>query len=273
MTPDHGTSGSDRLITLLTDFGWRDGYVAAMKGVIETVAPGARIYDAAHELPAQDVRSAGWVLHQYWKTYPADTIHVAVVDPGVGTERPALILRADGRWLIGPDNGLFSWVAEWASSVEAWTILPGIHVPAGLSETFHGRDVFAYAAGLLAAGVPVDQIATPAAELQQRLEWTHARQISANRIEGDIVHTDHFGNCITNIAADDWDRIPGPTRMLEVRSYFFSRLCRTYADVEPGRKLILVGSSGYIEIAIREGHAAQRMMLKNGDTVSLSGSD
>ena len=272
MSANGGAAGEPRLITLLTDFGGRDGYVAAMKGVIETVAPGTRIRDAAHELPAQDVRSAGWVLHQYWKTFPAGTIHVAVVDPGVGTERQALILCADGRWLVGPDNGLFSWVAEWASEVEAWTILPEIHVPAGLSETFHGRDVFAYAAGLLAAGVPLDQFAVPAAGFERRREWTHAREVSPHRIEGEIVHTDHFGNCVTNIAADDWDRIPGPTRMLEVRSHFFSRLCRTYADVEPGRKLILVGSSGYIEIAIREGNAAQRMLLNNGDAVSLSGS-
>lgn len=259
------------LITLLTDFGWRDGYVAAMKGVIETVAPGTRVVDAAHDVAPQDVRSAGWVMHQYWKTFPAGTIHVAVVDPGVGTERQGLVLRADGHWLIGPDNGIFSWVAEWASGVDAWMLKPDVHVPAGLSETFHGRDVFAYAAGLLAAGVPVGHIADPASAFLRKRDWMHARQVSPARIEGEIVHTDRFGNCVTNIAADDWNRVPGPTRMLEVRSYFFSRLQRTYADVDPGRKLILVGSSGYIEIAVREGHAAQRMLLRNGAPVSLTG--
>ncbi|MBP7276523.1 MAG: SAM-dependent chlorinase/fluorinase [Kiritimatiellae bacterium] len=258
-------------ITLLTDFGWRDGYVAAMKGVMASVAPGVRVLDAAHDLAAHDVRSAGWVLHQFWKTFPAGTIHVAVVDPGVGTERHGLILRADGHWLIGPDNGIFSWVVEWAAEVEIWRLRPDVHVPAGLSDTFHGRDVFAYAAGLLAAGVPVEQLASPTQNMIRMREWTQSRQVSPDRIEGEIVHTDRFGNCVTNIAADDWNRVPGPTRMLEVRSYFFSRLHRTYADVEPGRKLILVGSSGYIEIAVREGNAARRMLLHNGEAVSLTG--
>lgn len=258
------------LITLLTDFGWRDGYVAAMKGMIWTVAPDARIVDAAHNVPPQDVRAAGWVLHQYWKTYPPGTIHVAVVDPGVGMSRAPLLLRADGYWLVGPDNGLFSWVAEWSSGVEAWTIRPEIHAPAGLSNTFHGRDLYGYVAGLLAAGMTPDQLAVHASSFH-RAPWIRAVQRSPRRVEGEVIHIDHFGNCITNIAADDWDRIEGRTRMLEVRSYFFNRLHRTYGEVEPGRKLILVGSSGYIEIAVREEHAADRMHLHAGELVTLTG--
>ena len=261
------------LITLASDYGQRDGYVAAMKGVISTVAPGVRILDAIHDIPAFDLRAGSWIMNQYWRDFPEGVVHVAVVDPGVGTDRRALALRVEGRVLVGPDNGLFSWVVKPPVSFEAFALRPDIHVPGVVSHTFHGRDVFAYAAALFASGRMTLEDAGDRVSDIVRGPWVSARKISPQRIEGEIVHVDRFGNCITNLTAQDWAAIQGRTRMLEVRSYYFSRMNRIYGEVERGRKLILVGASGCIEIAIREGHASDRMQLRAGEPVVLNGLD
>jgi S-adenosyl-L-methionine hydrolase (adenosine-forming) len=257
-------------ITLLSDFGTGDGYVAAMKGVLLSLAPDAVLVDAAHEVPAQDVRSAGWVLEQYWRCFPAGTIHLAVVDPGVGTARRALLVEAEGHWFLGPDNGLFSWLLDSAPAAAVRVLRPGVHGPHGISATFQGRDVFAWAAGLLAAGAAgAGELSDPAPD-PIRAPWTRARREASGRVAGEIVHLDRFGNAITNLRREDLPAAAGPALLIEARGHYFRQVRRTYADVEAGHKLALVGSHGRLELAVREGSAAERLQLRTGDPVTAS---
>ncbi|MCF7838298.1 MAG: SAM-dependent chlorinase/fluorinase [Candidatus Marinimicrobia bacterium] len=255
------------LITLLTDFGWQDGYVAAMKGVILSAAPAARLVDAAHDVQPQDIVGAGWALAQYWACYPAGTIHLAVVDPGVGTDRAALLAEADGQWFLAPDNGLLDFVAAAAAQYAVRRLRPGWHRPAGCAATFHGRDIFAYAAGRLVAGDDpaafTDSLAaaSPAA--------LPAPRPSGHGLAGRIIHCDRFGNLITNIAAATAaEAVPRPWHVL-VAGYVFEQVRRTYADVAPGEKLALFGSSGLLELAINQGSARERLRLDRGAPVQL----
>ena len=240
----------ERCITLLTDFGTRDGYVAAMKGVIASLAPRARVVDATHDIPAHDIRAGAWSLMQYWKFFPRGTIHVAVVDPGVGTERRPLLVEADGHFFLGPDNGIFAWIpARRIHEVRARRAV--------VSNTFHGRDVFAHAAGLLAAGRRVS-----GAEVRDPVipSWVAPRR-ERGRVIGEVVHIDHFGNCITNLKPE-----PGP---IVVGRRRIAALARTYGEAARGKPIALVGSSGYVEIALRERSAAAVLGLKRGDRIIL----
>lgn len=247
------TSGA--MVTLMTDFGTRDGYVAAIKGVILSMAPFARVIDAAHEIPAHDVRAGAWVLRQYAPLYPEGSIHLAVVDPGVGSDRRALVLEADGRLYLAPDNGLLWWVAQGARSVKTGVLRPECRRPGGASATFHGRDVFAYAAGLLASGSTWPAIADPA-EVPHAPAWgLPVREAGAWR--GEVIHVDRFGNLITNLTAEALGDL-GSARRVEVRmgELRIAGISRTYSDVAPGRPLAYVGSDGHLEIAIHGGRAA-----------------
>jgi hypothetical protein len=258
-----------KIITLLTDFGERDGYVAAMKGVILSACPQATILDAAHAIPAQDVEAAAWVLGQYWRLYPEGTVHVAVVDPTVGTQRAALLVEADRRWIIAPDNGLLTWVFEQAESCKVMAIKSDFQRPGGCSATFHGRDIFAYAAGMLAAGhVSLKDIAIPFADYV-RGDMFRAQLVEGG-ISGRIIHVDHFGNLITNITERQVSSLVGSRCRIECGNCMFEELGRTYADVASGEPLVMIGSDGTIEIAVRDGSAANSLGLSRGDEVICS---
>lgn len=257
------------IVTLLSDFGIEDGYVAAMKGAILSAAPEARIADAAHGVPAQDVRSGAWALAQYWDRFPAGTVHVAVVDPGVGTDRRALALLADARLILAPDNGLVSWIAERAAAVEARALRADAHAPDGVSATFHGRDVFAWAAGQVVSGrASVADLTEPCADIV-RGAWTRPAA-RGHLVRGEIVHFDRFGNAVTNIPAAEFERGAGRSFRIEVRSYLFARLRRTYADAGRGERLALINSGGMLELAMCCGNARERLALRPGDAVTLT---
>lgn len=252
-----------KIVTLLTDFGTADGYVAAMKGVILSACPDTQVIDAAHDIPAHDVRAGAWALRHYWKLYPNDTIHLAVVDPGVGSARRAMLARADGRWLIGPDNGLFSWVLREARRHEVWSIKSTVRRASEISATFHGRDVFAHAAGLLAAGAPLRDVVGRA--IRPRLfPWPQPVR-RGQEIRGAVIHIDRFGNAITNIPADML-KGQGP-RFIECGPFRVSGLARFYADAPPGHPLALVESTGLLELAVCEGNAVKENSIKLGDQV------
>lgn len=237
------------MVTLLTDFGGRDGYVAAMKGVIATLAPHSRVIDAAHDVPPQDIQAAAWTLMQYWALYPKGTIHVAVVDPGVGTSRKALCIEADGRLLIVPDNGLASLAMEQASKLAIHAIKPDVHRPGVLSGTFHGRDVFAYVAGLLAGGVqPLADLAEPVTQAVR--PWWSRAQSTATRIEGEVIHVDHFGNLVSNIHRSQMGDADWAIASIRVGAQVATRVYHTYADVPGGTVLAVFGSSDTLEIAV-----------------------
>ncbi|MEO7997382.1 MAG: SAM-dependent chlorinase/fluorinase [Gemmatimonadaceae bacterium] len=243
------------IITLLTDFGTADGYVAEMKGVLSTAAPGATIMDLSHDIPPQDVEAGRMALARYWRRFPAGTVHLAVVDPGVGTERAAIAVASGGQFLVGPDNGVLS-PALFAMDAEA-VALP---IPANAAETFHGRDVFAPAAALLANGSSIYTIGEPWPNpVRRRTPEAHRR--ADGGIVGEVLTIDRFGNALTNLVTRTGGVVLAANRQIEI--------VRTYGDVDSGETLAVVGSSGFVELAVRNGHAANQLQLRRGSVVVL----
>jgi S-adenosylmethionine hydrolase len=249
------------IVTLLTDFGTHDGFAAAMKGVLLDMAPEVGIVDATHDVPPGDVEAAAWALSQYWNLFPAGTVHVAVVDPGVGSFRKALALVADERFVVAPDNGVVTRVIRTAESWHCVELAEeGIRRPEP-SPTFHGRDIFAPAAAHLALGLALARLG-PRLEEPQTLELVPPVR-TAGEISGRVAHVDRFGNLITDIPADwvnaDW--------RFEVAGRDVGGLRRTYADVGEGECLAVIGSMGTVEIAVRAGMAAKKIGAARGDPV------
>jgi S-adenosylmethionine hydrolase len=243
------------VVTLLTDFGTADGYVAEMKGVILTRAPEATLVDVTHDVPPQDVESGRLALARYWRRFPPGTVHVAVVDPGVGSARAALAVESDGRFLVGPDNGVLS-PALLVAGARAVT-LP---VPTSAAPTFHGRDVFAPAAAELALGATLDALGSPALDFVVR-RTPEPHRLADGSIAGQVITIDRFGNAITNLLGLRAQSVEVNGTVLPLR--------RSYADVAQGEPIALVGSTGLIEIAVRDGSGAAVMGLERGSVVVL----
>jgi S-adenosylmethionine hydrolase len=245
------------IVTLLTDFGTTDSYVAEMKGILLAGCPGSTLVDVTHAVPPGDVRSGAYLLGRTWPRFPGGTLHLAVVDPGVGTERAALAFAAHGHWFVGPDNGLFTQVLHDAE-VEAVT-LP---VPAGAAPTFHGRDVFAPAAAALARGEPLQALGEPLATMPVRLSYTEPRY-EGKSVVGEILYVDRFGTLVTNLTTE----LVPPYAVLEVEGLEIGPLRRTFGDVPTGGLLAYVGSGGAVEVAVRDGSAARRLGLGVGGRI------
>lgn len=242
-----------RVITLLTDFGTADGYVAEMKGVLISKAPDVALVDLAHDLPVHDVTFARLTVARYWRRFPLGTVHMVIVDPGVGTSRAAIAVESDGRFLVGPDNGVLS-PALFALDARVVSLA----IPFSASATFHGRDVFASAAALLANGVPIDELGDVYPEAV-RLRTSQPRRDSHGSLHGEVLTIDRFGNITTNLMV----RGSGVIEIARRRLPFV----RAYGDVSLGEPLALTGSSGFVEIAIREGNAAVALRIVRGDAV------
>ncbi|MEM6785576.1 MAG: SAM-dependent chlorinase/fluorinase [Bacteroidota bacterium] len=264
-------------LTLLTDFGSQDGYVAAMKGVLLARAPGAVLVDVSHEVPPQDVMAAAFVLRQAWPHFPAGTVHLAVVDPGVGTERHAIAARFGDHLVVGPDNGLFplafapAIVGDVASAQPDEAVVlddPSIWRTPTPSQTFHGRDVFAPAAAALAQGAPLAELGRPLDALRP-LHWLQP-QADAHGIQGWVLHLDRFGNALTNIpralveAHADGRAVKG-----YVGSTILQGIQSTYGAVAEGDPLLLYGSDDLLEVGVRGGSAASLLSLCKGMRVHL----
>ncbi len=245
-------------VTLLTDFGTADGYVAAMKGAIVEIAPAVLIDDVSHAIPAGDILAGAFALRRYWSRYPAGTVHLAVVDPGVGGSRRALVAQVDGRFLVGPDNGLFTFVLQAAERSEIRELV----VEAAASRTFHGRDVFAPGAARLAAGHSFAELGSQVADpVLITLPPPIATEAS---VLGEVVHIDHFGNLISNIPRGLLKREHG-ARIAEREL----RIVATYAQAEPGELVVLINSDDVVEIALRDGNAARALGVERGAPVEL----
>lgn len=257
------------LITLLTDFGTRDAYAGVLKGVIASIAPGVPVVDLTHEIPPQDVMEGGYVLREAYGVFPPDTVHVAVVDPGVGTERRAVAVEHCGHRFVGPDNGLFSLVLGDAAPDAIVTLdRPKAWRTDTPAPTFHGRDVFAPVAARLAAGASLTDVGTPGDPLRV-LRW--GLPISdADSIRGTVVHVDRYGNAVTNVTAEDLhSRLNGRSVKTIASGTIVRGVATTYADRDPGDALVLVGSGGYAEIAVRGGNAAQLLGIDRGTAVTF----
>jgi hypothetical protein len=241
------------VITLLTDFGTTDGYVAEVKGALLSRAPGAVLVDVTHDVPPGDIRTAQVVLGRVWHRFPAGTVHFCVVDPGVGGPRAALALAVGGHRFVGPDNGVFTEVL-----LEARVV--ALPIPPHASPTFHGRDVFAPAAAALAAGVPLSDVGYPA-EPRERLPLPRPHTEGPLTV-GEVLVADRFGNLITNL--------PAASGSVEVGGRTVGPVRRTFADVAPGGVVAYVGSGGTIEVAVRDGSAALRFGAGRGTVVRLT---
>lgn len=244
-----------RTITLLTDFGTADGYVAEMKGVLVSGAPGCSVMDMSHDIPPQDVEAARLALARYWRRFPIGTVHLVVIDPAVGTDRAALAVASGGQFLLGPDNGVLS-PALFALDAEV-VALP---IPPTAAHTFHGRDVFAPAAASLAAGALLHSLGEPFVDaVRKRTPEAHRR--GDGSIVGEVITIDRFGNAVTNLVTRaNGSILAGGYRM---------DIARTYNDVDELQPIALIGSTGFVEIAVRNGHAANRLQLRRGDEVVL----
>jgi len=254
------------IVTLLTDFGLRDGYVGAMKGVLlqQAGVVGLQLVDLTHEIVPGAIAAGAYVLHQAARWFPAGTVHLAVVDPGVGSARRGLACRIGDHFFVGPDNGLFTHVlGSGAPPCEAHAIVASRFARAEASPVFHGRDIFAPAAAHLAAGGALAELgpAAPTGSLV-RLPWPEP-EADAGELRGSVVHVDHFGNLITKLPVASGGGLGG---MAEIHGQSL-RVLRTYSDAPRGALLAVGGSSGLLEIARNGGSAAEALGAGPGAVV------
>jgi S-adenosylmethionine hydrolase len=255
-----------RVLTLLSDFGDRDVYVGAMKGVITKINPKLTIVDLTHQIPPQDIVAARFSLMNVYPYFPTGTVHVAVVDPGVGSKRRAIAVEFAQGFLVGPDNGIFSGVLSQSPAIAA-VELTNLNYwrTQQPSKTFHGRDIFAPVAAHLTSGVPLKQLGQeiePATLV--KLDIGECKQ-TANGVVGCIQYIDHFGNLVSNIPES---YVRGKTWYVQAAGLTIPG-GETYSDVKAGEAIALVGSHGWIEIAINSGNAHLQLQINLQDTLSV----
>jgi S-adenosylmethionine hydrolase len=257
------------IVTLTTDFGPNSPYVAAVKGVILSICPAATIVDVAHDIPPQDIRRAALVLDEATPWYPAGTIHLAVVDPGVGTDRAIVYARIGDHHYVAPDNGLLSRLAARTPPSKIIQLTAAEYWLPRVSNTFHGRDIMAPVAARLALGLDPDQLGPPLERLTA-LDWPEPRQ-GAARIDGYVIEIDTFGNLITNITSEMLaGRLTDHRACIVCSIYETWGIYRTYGDQPNGTFIALIGSNGRLELALVGDNAARRLGITAGTTVTIA---
>jgi S-adenosyl-L-methionine hydrolase (adenosine-forming) len=256
----------ENFLTLLSDFGDRDVYVGVMKGVIAQVNPTLRVVDLTHQIPPQSIAAARFCLMNAYSYFPEGTVHVAVVDPGVGGIRRAIALKFSQGFLVGPDNGIFSGVLAASPAIIAVELTnPNYWRIPQLSRTFHGRDIFAPVGAHLASGVSLQQLGREidlATLVQLNLAECNPTE---SCVVGSIQYIDHFGNLVSNIPAN---YVQGKSWCVEVAGLRIPG-CETYGDVKIGNAIALTGSHGWVEIAINSGNAQSQLQIQLGDAVKV----
>ena len=262
---------SIRVITLLTDFGTDDYFVGAMKGVILTRSPTSVLVDITHSIPPQDIRAAAFTLSSAYSYFPSGSIHLAVVDPGVGSDRRPVLVEAATHLFVGPDNGVFSLVLEQVPAARIRHLTNTSYFLPNRSSTFHGRDIFAPVAAALAQGLPPEDLG-PTVQDPIRLESIRCESMSDGTLVGKIMHIDHFGNCITNLP---WEQLltlsAGRPFSLRVKEFQIQKLAQSYREgaSDPGKPFLIRGSAGYLEISVESNSASRQLEIRLGDPVHL----
>lgn len=259
------------LITLLTDFGTADYFVAAVKGVVLGLNPAARIIDITHDIPAHDIEAAAFTLFAVYASFPPATVHVAVVDPGVGSSRRPLVIQAHEQFFVGPDNGLFSYVCEQARP-RIFHLTNAKYFRQPVSQTFNGRDVFAPVAAALSSGVKPEVLGTEVTDYI-RLARLRAEIQPSGDIRGRIIHIDLFGNCVTNITARELTpEMISSGAKLRVKGKLIKSFRKYFADesADSSKHFAVWGSAGFLEIAAAGKPAAEILNIRRGDSVVVS---
>ncbi len=247
------------VITLTTDFGTRGWFAAAMKGVIAGIAPDARVVDVTHEIAGQDILAGAFVLAQCFRNFPRDTVHVAVVDPGVGSPRRAIAVKSQDYFFLAPDNGALTLAlatVDDRAPLQIRSIENERLFNRPVSRTFHGRDIFAPVAAHLATGVAFQEVGPVIESIVRR-----------------VMFVDRFGNLITNIAARHLEQLVGEPKSFRIGSSWngvIRKFGRFYAEVPRGKAIAVIGSSNHVELCVNQGNAAKKFRAKVGDTVHVS---
>lgn len=265
------------IITLTTDFGLDDSYVGVMKGVILGIAPQARLIDTTHAIGPQDIHQAAYIVQTFHNYFPSGTVHLIVVDPGVGGTRRAIALATPQAMFVAPDNGVLTYV--WRDALARWgaqacrvvELTEPRYWLQHISNTFHGRDIFAPVAAHLSTGALLEVLGEPLSGLTEAaLEQPSLGR--SGELVGRIIHVDHFGNCITNIEPQHLEPIGSHANItVKIIDQRIAGLSRTYAEGQPGTLLALIGSSNRLELAVCNGNAAQTLGAGIGDTVKIFG--
>jgi S-adenosylmethionine hydrolase len=257
------------IITLLTDFGAQDYFVGAMKGVILSINSEANIVDISHDIPPQDIEAAAFNLFCCYQTFPSGTVHVAVVDPGVGSDRKPIAIECAQKLFVGPDNGLFSWICDRENEWRGVQLTDSKFFRQPVSNNFHGRDIFAPIAAELSKGIAIHELGEALSDIV-RLEPLKARRLEDGTIEGRVIHIDHFGNCVTNLTATEllsegdatsWKIIIDGREIDSFRKFF--------AEDDDRGTFGILGSAGFLELVARNRSAAQILNIRRGQTIRL----
>jgi S-adenosyl-L-methionine hydrolase (adenosine-forming) len=274
-----------KIIALLTDFGEDDTYVGMVKGVISGISPEASIVDLTHAIDPQHVRQAAFALLNAYKFFPQGTIFMVVIDPGVGSERRSVVASVGGYAFVGPDNGVLSYALEMIGGERVYEIANSDYWLSEISNTFHGRDIFAPVAAHLAEGVPLQEMGEAVNDIVRLPK--PGLNIGEERITGEAMHIDRFGNIITSIGKMYWQgpeqiileptfggetqnaAIPAMTATVTINRQKIFNVRLSYSEAHRGDFVALIGNSGYLEIAINQGNAAERLNAEVGDRVVL----
>jgi S-adenosylmethionine hydrolase len=266
------SEGRGPLVALLSDLGTTDTYVGVMKAVILGICPTARIVDLCHDIAPQDIQQGAFLLDTAWPYCPEGTVHLIVVDPGVGSERRLLAVQAHGQHFVAPDNGVLTYVLASAREFSAFSIERHRYFLPEVSQTFHGRDILAPVAAHLASGLPADSLGP---EASGSLQWLPVSRPVVNEagLEVHVVHVDRFGNLVTDLSEQDfitWQRETASDRVvIRVGDSVIEEVCLAYAGRQPSELLALFGSTGRLEIAVNMGSAAQVLNVGRGAVVMV----
>ena len=263
---------ANRLITLTSDFGVNDHYVGAIKGVILSINPQAQIVDLCNAVQSYDVLDGAIVISQAYRYYPADTVHVVVVDPGVGTARRPILVTAEKHIFLAPDNGVLSLVYEREERLSVRHITSEHYFLQPVSNTFHGRDVFAAVAGWLSKGVDVAKFGDEITDFV-RFSAPKPKAVDAKTFKGVVLKVDKFGNLVTNFSQNDVPQLfaqPTPPFKIAVGKAQVSKLLQSYSQGAPGEVFAIIGSMGYVEISANRGAATQVVGAGRGAEVMLT---
>lgn len=245
-----------RIVTLTTDFGIKDHYVGAMKGAMLSINPDVVIVDITHQIPPQNIFSGALALRNFYRYFPEGTIHVAVVDPGVGNGRKPIALEADGYIFIGPDNGIFTFICRESKSVKVFEISNSKYVLPNVSNTFHGRDIFGPAAAHISLGTSPESLGN---RIKKSVMISIKQpKILSDEIIGEFIYVDSFGNLISNIPTE----LIKPGSRIYVGKKMINGISKSYADGQKGELIAIIGSSGLLEISVTQGRASN--VIRNG---------